>query len=72
MFHLQRNTLMEGCFCKSSLHKKFYYPAKISKATEVVLPNIRSYTRRHDSNHHTKILNLSFVACKTVKYTERL
>jgi hypothetical protein len=52
--------------------KKNYWPAKISKGTEVVLSNIRSHTRRHDSNHHTKTLSLSYVACETILYTERL
>ena len=58
MFHLKRHILKEGCFCKSSFHKKLCWSAKISKGTEGVLPNIRRYTRSQDFTNHTKILNL--------------
>ena len=72
MFHLKRQTLKEGSFCKSSSHEKLCWPAKISKGTEVVLPSIRRYTGSHDFIKHTKIFNLRFMACGTIKYTKRL
>jgi acetyltransferase-like isoleucine patch superfamily enzyme len=72
MFHMKRHILKEGRFCKSSFHENFSWPGKISKGTEVVLPNFRLYTRSHDFTKRTKILNLRLMAYETIKYTERL